>query len=209
MAVFSVVGTGPGARDYVLPAAWQEASQADTLLGSPRALENFQDLGKKTLVLQEGGYREAVDYIREHRERERIALLVSGDPGFYSYLAVIRRFFSPPDYRVVPGISSLQLAFSRIGRPWQDVLLLSAHGRSISGNTQAPGSPEEQPLFYLTDQINGPRRIAQVLLTAGMGERIAWVLERLSYPDEKITKTPIAKLAEDNKEYEICVMIVE
>ncbi len=203
MAVFSIIGTGPGARDYILPAAWEEARKADTLIGSPRCLENFRELGKRFLPVSGEGYREAEDYIREHRKTERIALLVSGDPGFHSYLSVIRRSFSPADYRVIPGVSSLQLAFARVGLPWQEALLLSAHGREI------PEGAARRPLFYLTDKRNGPRKIAETLATAGMGGRTAWVLENLSYPDERIGRTDVAALAAENEEYGICVMIVE
>ena len=203
MAIFSIIGTGPGAREYILPAAWEEAAGADTLLGSPRSLEHFLGLGKKALPLRGEGYREAENYIRSHRHAERIALLVSGDPGFHSYLSVIRRSFSPSEYRVIPGLSSLQLAFARIGLPWQEALLLSAHGREI------PDAADRRPLFYLTDRKNGPGTIARGLMAAGMGDRTVWVLENLSYPGEKISRVAVAELAAQEKEYARCVMIVE
>lgn len=203
MAVFSIIGIGPGSREYIVPRAWEEAGKADTLVGSPRCLENFRELDKRLYPLGTEGYREAEEYIREHRETEKIAVLVAGDPGFHSYLAVLRRAFSPADYRVIPGISSVQIAFARIGRPWQDALLLSAHGREI------PAVDTDHPLFFLTDRTNTPGKIAEKLLAGGSPDRTVRIFENLTYPDEHIETTRLSLIAGSDKEHSLCVMIVE
>ena len=66
-----------------------------------------------------------------------VVLLLSGDSGFYSGTARLLRMIDElraeyPDRKfeteILPGISSLQYFAAKIGRPWQDLRLVSAHG---------------------------------------------------------------------------------
>jgi precorrin-6Y C5,15-methyltransferase (decarboxylating) len=65
----------------------------------------------------------ALEAIRAHDGE--VAVLASGDPGFFG---IVRRLeeFSPV---VEPGVSSVALAFARLGLSWDDAVVVSAHGR--------------------------------------------------------------------------------
>ncbi|GIF89215.1 precorrin-6y C5,15-methyltransferase (decarboxylating) subunit CbiE [Catellatospora chokoriensis] len=54
-------------------------------------------------------------------------VLASGDPGFFGIVAALRRAGIEPV--VIPAVSSVAAAFARAGLPWDDALVVSAHGR--------------------------------------------------------------------------------
>lgn len=62
----------------------------------------------------------------------KILLLVSGDPGVFSLLPVIKRRYPGENIRVLPGISSLQAICANAGETWHDAAIISGHGRSLS-----------------------------------------------------------------------------
>jgi precorrin-6Y C5,15-methyltransferase (decarboxylating) len=68
-------------------------------------------------------------------------LLASGDPLWFGIGRLLLQRLGPQRLRFHPAPSSLQLAFARIGRPWQDARWISLHGR------------EPEPLAALLQQL--------------------------------------------------------
>ena len=66
------------------------------------------------------------------RDVDRAAVLYSGDTGFYSGAAELLELLrgQEREAEVFPGLSSVQMLAARLGRPWQDWKLVSAHGRA-------------------------------------------------------------------------------
>ena len=61
------------------------------------------------------------------RQPGPVVVLASGDPGFFGIVRALRaRGLAPA---VIPAVSSVALAFARLGLDWDDALILSAHGR--------------------------------------------------------------------------------
>jgi precorrin-6Y C5,15-methyltransferase (decarboxylating) len=121
-------------------------------------------------------------------------VLYSGDAGFYSGARGLLPLLQERDIpaKVLPGVSSVQLLSARLGRPWQDWKLLSAHG----ANCNAVGAVMEgKPVFFLTGGALGPGELCKQLLDAGLGELSVTVGERLSYPEERITIGTAGQLA--------------
>ena len=87
----------------------------------------------------------------------------------------------PTSWQIVPGISSVQYLFSRIGLDMNDLYVTSSHGKQ----------PDFDFLFSMpkvamvTDQLIGPRQIADALQARGLS-RTLYIGENLSYPDERI-----------------------
>jgi cobalt-precorrin-7 (C5)-methyltransferase len=199
-----VIGVGPGTEDYLLPIARREIENSDCLIGGKRALGLFHDLHKEEIPLG-GHFEEAIPFIEKNRERKRIALLVSGDPGLYSFLGRLSRVLRREEYVVIPGISAVQVAFARIGEGWEDSKIISLHGRKI-GNLATKVKASEK-VFLFTDANFPPDEIAAYLLAKGIGNRKAIVLEHLTYPNERIVETDLEHLRE-MKEFGLCVMII-
>ena len=127
-----------------------------------------------------------------------ITIICSGDPLFFGIGRRLIKEFGRDMVEILPDLSSIQLAFSRIKETWDDAFLMSLHG--ISGQKRLGYGMNDIPSFLvkynkmaiLTDsRENTPCAIAKTLIsspiTANLG-LIMFVCERLGYPDEKITE---------------------
>jgi cobalt-precorrin-7 (C5)-methyltransferase len=199
-----IVGIGPGSKDYLLPAAKKEIKRSDVLVGGKRALALFRYLNKEEVYL-EGHFDQAIRYIEENRDRKRIAVLVSGDPGLHSFLGQILRLLKKEEYIVIPGISAIQVAFAKIGEAWQDAKIISLHGRRVDNLVAEVKAYRRTALF--TDPNFPPSQIASCLLENNIENRRAVVCENLTYPDERIINTDLETLSQ-MKGFGLCVMII-
>lgn len=205
MNKFYIIGTGPGTKDYLLPVARKQIQRADCLIGAKRLLSLFANSRKEKVYLQ-GNFKEIISYLKENKEKKRIALLVSGDPTFYSFLGMLRSYFKKEDYEVIPGISALQIAFAKLGSCWQDAKIISLHGRRLKNLGQEIKSLSK--VFLFTDTKFGPQEIARHLLKQEMDNRKVTIFENLTYPKERIVNTDLKKLSK-TKGYGLCVMLIE
>jgi cobalt-precorrin-7 (C5)-methyltransferase len=200
-----IIGIGSGTEDYLLPVARKEIESSDCLIGGRRALRLFQSLHKEERLL-EGSFERMIPLILEEREKKKIAVLVSGDPGLYSFLGTISKGLKKEDYVVIPGVSAVQIAFARIGERWEDATLLSLHGRKMDDlAARVEGSKKT---FLFTDPGFPPEEIAVSLLEKGVENRRAIVMENLTYPDERIVDTDLKSLSR-MKGFGLCVMIIK
>ena len=200
-----IIGIGPGTEDYLLPAARKEIESSDCLIGGRRNLRLFQSLYKEERLL-EGNFDQVIPFLLKEREKKKIAVLVSGDPGLYSFLGAISQVLKKEDYVVIPGISTLQIAFARIGERWEDATLLSLHGRKM--DDLAARVESSKKTFLFTDSSFPPEKIASHLLEKGVENRRALVMENLTYPDERIVDTDLKSLSGMGG-FGLCVMIVK
>lgn len=186
-----VIGIGPGTKDYLLPIARRQIQKADCLIGARRILSLFKNLNKEKVYL-EGDFKRVISYIKGNRNKKRIAILVSGDPGLHSFLGQIQKLLKKKDYEVIPGISALQMAFARIGESWEDTKIISLHGRK-PGNL-AKAVKKFKKVFLFSDAESSPQRIAAYLLNKKIRNRRVVVFEELSYPNERIVDTDLKGL---------------
>jgi len=123
-----VVGIGPGDSSYLLPKAQNYIENARILVGGRRALADYSNGRAKECSIG-ADIPSVLEFIRTSLSEDDVVVMVSGDPGYYSLLDALRRTFPIDRIEVVPGISSLQLAFARLALPWHGARLLSFHGR--------------------------------------------------------------------------------
>ena len=83
--------------------------------------------------------------------------------------------------RVIPALTSLQLAFAAVALPWDDALLVSLHGNDPEPAIAALRA--HQKVGLLTDGRTGLPQIVDA--TAGLG-RTYVLAERLGEDDEQI-----------------------
>lgn len=125
-----IVGCGPGAKEYVSPAARTAACSVDILMGSQRLLDLFPEFAGPT-VSWRGQTHDMLDELALALDRgQSSAVLVSGDPGLFSLAQQIVAKFGSARCHIVPAVSSVQVAFARLGLSWVDAKIISAHGRS-------------------------------------------------------------------------------
>ncbi|MDP2953414.1 MAG: precorrin-6y C5,15-methyltransferase (decarboxylating) subunit CbiE, partial [Chloroflexota bacterium] len=182
-----VIGVGPGGEDYVTPVARRHIMDCDLLLGDERLTRLFPRPSRELDL--KGDPPAAVQFILAQRTHLKLAVLVSGDPGLYSFLGVLSRYLGEEEYEVIPGVSSVQLAFARIKDSWEDALIVSLHGREEQDLAAAvKGHPK---VALLTDSRWPPRKIAQHLWERGIRDREFIICQDLSYPQERVVRTDI------------------
>ena len=98
----------------------------------------------------------------------------------------------PDRVEIVPHVSSVALAFARLGVAWQDATVVSAHGRPLEAAIRAARGARK--LAVLTDDENTPSAVARALLDAGADDCPAWVFEHLGGPREAAIRRRWASL---------------
>ena len=116
-------------------------------------------------------------------------LLASGDPLWFGIGRLLLLRFGPERLRFHPAPSSLQLAFARLGRPWQDASWISLHGRDPE---PLAGALQKRPaaLAVLTDPgRGGADEVRRILRASGLEAAYAlWLCERLGHPQERVQR---------------------
>ncbi|MGE4272242.1 MAG: precorrin-6y C5,15-methyltransferase (decarboxylating) subunit CbiE [Desulfitobacterium sp.] len=198
-----IVGIGPGTPEWVAPAIQDSVKQCDVLLGGSRALKLFPDFEGDTYQVS-GDLSATLETLQRAIEQGKQAgVLVSGDPGYYSLLPLLKREFPKEDIQVLPGISSIQFAFARAGIPWQEAELLSVHGRSLD---LLPLNIK-RTIGILTGGENTPQAVARYYQRYGFNPRIS-VGNALSYPEEKWLNTDAQELMNSAGDFANAVMIL-
>ena len=180
----ALIGCGCG---DLTEAARKAIEHAGLLIGSKRMLEQYG--AEKDRI--EAVTADAVTAAIKGTDREQIAVLFSGDSGFYSGARLLLPELAAHDVRVFPGISSIQHFAARLKRPWQDWLLCSAHGTDcdvISAVCQ------NRPAFFLTGGRRSPAMLCRELTEAGLGFLKVSVGQDLGMEQERITAGSAAEL---------------
>ena len=130
----------------------------------------------------------AVEPALERLPGRRAVVLASGDPGFFGIVRLLReRGFEPA---VLPAPCSVATLAARIGRSWDDLVVVSAHGRELGPALNVCRA--RAATAVLTAPGAGPAELAAGL--AGWSRTLV-VGEDLGGPDERITELPAAAAA--------------
>lgn len=187
-----IVGIGPGHPDYVVPRARKRIDEASVLVGSERALADFQRPGQRTYSIT-GKLSLVAEAIEHELVDHDVVVMVSGDTGYYSLLPYLKKKFSHVPIQVEPGLSSITFAFSRLGEVWHNAALMSFHGRQPD-KAQLVYSPGKK-MAFLTDPEYNPAHICKLLCELDWPvDTKAAALERLSYDDERIERGTLGSL---------------
>jgi precorrin-6Y C5,15-methyltransferase (decarboxylating) len=110
-------------------------------------------------------------------------VLASGDPGFFGIVRALSERLGSDRLSVHPAPSSVAVAFARLGVPWDDALVVSAHGREPRAALHA--ALRHPKVAILTQPGAGPEWFAARL--TGWVPELA-VAERLGYTDERLVR---------------------
>ena len=205
----TIVGCGPGHKSFVTQIGLEKIADAEIIIGSKRLLSIFPDAKARQIILGRDYNALAQDIIKLALECSKIVILVSGDPGFFSLAKILTKKIGLNSCNVIPGISSVQLAFARIGESWSDAQFRTLHGRAGELNNLKQTIKEHNKVAVLTDDTNTPARIADTLLQNNITNRTAYVFENLSSDNESIQKFSIESLSKaDIKGMNIVIFMV-
>ncbi|MBW4698386.1 MAG: precorrin-6y C5,15-methyltransferase (decarboxylating) subunit CbiE [Aphanocapsa lilacina HA4352-LM1] len=113
-------------------------------------------------------------------------LLASGDPLYFGIGRLVIERFGRERVRFLPHLSAVQLACNRAKLPWQEAVVVSAHGRSLEKLGEALRSLPDL-VAVLTDPVNTPARLARFVLDlAPVTPYKLWVCSHLGAEDEQV-----------------------
>ena len=200
-----LVGIGMGTPDHLTGEARAAFEKADCILGSGRMLDFFQNTGKPLFDAYDPA--KMLTYVQEHPEHRTIAVALSGDVGFYSGARRLISAFGNAGIRpeLITGISSVTYFCSRLQIPWEDVKLMSIHGRR---ENLIAAVRTHFRTFTLLGGRDNVASLCEKLEKYGFENVKLYIGERLHYPEERITEGTPAELKE--KAFDsLCVAIIE
>ncbi|WP_225836394.1 precorrin-6y C5,15-methyltransferase (decarboxylating) subunit CbiE [Streptomyces sp. NK08204] len=187
--MITVVGTGTGG-----PVPQDVLAGAALVVGGRRHLEAAGlPEGVERVVL--GPLAPALDVVAEYMGKDLpVVVLASGDPGFFGIVRVLAERFGAGRLDVRPGVSSVATAFARLGLPWDDATVVSAHGRDL--RTAVNVCRARPKVAVLTGPGSGPAELGAAL--AGH-DRVLVVASALGDPErERVERvTPAEAAARD------------
>ncbi|MET9735222.1 precorrin-6y C5,15-methyltransferase (decarboxylating) subunit CbiE [Streptomyces sp. NPDC006458] len=186
--MITVVGTGTGA-----PVDEDVLTGAELVVGGRRHLEAVRLPGTaEHMVL--GPLAPALDTIEGYVAKERpVVVLASGDPGFFGIVRALAERFGRELLDVRPGVSSVATAFARAGLPWEDAVVVSAHGRDPRTAVQMCRAYPK--VAVLTGPGAGPAELGAALRSC---DRVLVVATALGSPEERLERvTPAEAAARD------------
>lgn len=193
-----LVGMGMGGPESLTVQALNWLMECQVIIGSKRLLNGLNGLvseGKKDCVpcYEKEQIR---DFIKSHPEYGKIAVVFSGDTGFYSGAKGLCELLDFCRTEVISGISSPVYLLNKLKIPGEDVKLLSAHGKQVNlihyVNTN-------KQVFTLLGGKWDVKWLLKELLEYGMYDVRVTVGERLSSPLERIISGSPGQLV--NKEF--------
>jgi precorrin-6Y C5,15-methyltransferase (decarboxylating) len=165
--------------------AGRALAAASVIIGAPRHLAALPPSVGGMRVPLTGPLDQVLDEAAHRRDLgENVALVVSGDPAFFGLLRLARGRLGVGCLSVHPAPSAVALAFARVALPWDDALVVSAHGRPLEPALDA--ILHHPKVAVLTSPEHPPELIGQSVLAAGCGPREVVVATRLGEPEEAV-----------------------
>lgn len=192
MKKVDIIGIGVGNPSFFSQNTIKSINNADCLIGAGRMLKEFSHMEKEKF--ESIDLREIYNYII-NSDYKYFGVLVSGDTGFYSLSKKLTEFLlknGEVEVTNIPAISSLQYFCSKLNLPWDNIKLLSSHGRTANIVSEIMF---HKKIFMITDKSSSPDKICEVLCSKGLGHLKVSVGENLSYSNEKIIEATAYEIA--------------
>lgn len=196
------IGIGPGNADFLTPRGRQLLEEADIVVGFETVVSFIEHTTDADLLTC--GYDDEAATLETFAERvangERGVAVLMGDPNHsgYQFLGKVEKALGT-QVRLVPGISSLQIAASRVRTPMEETTFVTLHksGDLTADLNRLQADVGTRNLLVLPRPFDlMPGDIAAHLLKAGAPQTLeAVVLERLTHEDEAQTRTNLESLA--------------
>ena len=178
-----IAGIGPGSEALQTQEVRAAIRRADCLIGARRMLDAVA--GPQQLTIDAIAPETIASHIAQHPECGVFCVVMSGDTGFYSGTKKLLPLLRDCRVRVLPGLSSMSYLCARLGVSYEDAVPVSLHGRDFDIAREVR---RRRKVFTLVGGDGGMQALCERLTQAGLGHVRIAVGERLSYPDEAITR---------------------
>ena len=162
------------------------AASADWVVGGRRHLDALGVPEERRITL--GALRPAIERIAEIPSDQFVVVVASGDPLYFGVVRALRD--EGLQAEVVTAPSSIACAFAAVGLPWDDAVVVSAHGRPLATAVNLARSLPKVAVF--TSAENGIRELA-----AQLADVPRWFVlaERLGESDQCVRVLDAARAA--------------
>ena len=199
MKEINIIGMGMSEKT-ITAEALELIIEADILLGAKRLINEFSHMNKPSYNAY---LSDDILEIIEKTDAEKIAILVSGDVGFYSAAEKLLDVLTDYNPNLVSGISSVSYFFAKCSLPWKDANLISCHGL----DTNIVSSVRRNRYTFALTGKNIPE-LQKELVKYGFGDLKVWIGENLGSDEESIQESKISDL--DGMEFSsLTVLIIE
>lgn len=175
-----IVGIGEDGLDGLTPATRAVVAAAEVIIGGDRHHALADNIAARRMAWP-SPFDAMIDTINGLRG-QRVVILVTGDPLWFSVGARIGRAIDPAEIIYHPQLSAFQLAAARMGWSLADVETLTVHGRPVE-QMIAFIQPDAR-LLVLTTGADTPAQIAKFLTDRGFGQSRMSVLAAMGGKDE-------------------------
>ena len=199
MKEINIIGMGMSEKTLTAEAL-ALINDADILIGAKRLINEFSELNKPSYNAY---LSNDILEIIEKTDAEKIAILVSGDVGFYSAAEKLTETLKDYSPNLIAGISSVSYFFAKCSLPWKDANLISCHGL----DTNIVSSVRRNRFTFALTGKNIPE-LQKELVKYGFADLKVWIGEDLGSDEESIQESMISDL--EGKEFSsLTVLIIE
>lgn len=189
----TLAAMGSGRWDTLTGQVQSALLRAQCIMGAPRLLAGLPTECTENRIAAVTA-AQLLTAIRQEKT-EYPVVVYSGDSGFCSGARSLIPLLETEkiQYTLLPGISSVQMLAALLGRPWQDWLLLSAHGVDCD---PVAAVMQGRPACFLTGGTLDPAALCRKLVEAGLGQLPVTVGENLYCSGQRVMKLTARDCAE-------------
>lgn len=228
-----LIGCGMGSKGQLTDSAREFIDRADIILGAKRLIEPYQArIEKKAFYLAEDiiPYLETINKSMINGKDEnsyryfsddelRIAVLFSGDTGFYSGAYKLYKALSNAaeenvinaDIEIMPGISSVSYLASLLHETWEDARIISIHGRKdteVWKQKVDEAVSTNKKTFVLVSNAEDLKNIFTELKDRNLEKCVMYAGYQMSYENEEIIRlTPDTNMDDLKEGLYTCLII--
>lgn len=220
-----IIGVLEDGANSLNPQAIQCLQAADLVIGSPRFIQRLEEQGVLSESVEKKDFSGQLLQVPLWIEnalarRKQVVVLATGDPLCHGIGAFLVKKLGIETLYIIPNISMIQVAFSRLGIAWQQAKISSIHSKDRGEWTKQSGfdhgmhSLLEDCQHYdliacYTSPENTPARIADMLQKENMQDDFQCVIaEHLTCDSEQVSDwLPISKvIANDYAEPNVVIL---
>ena len=189
-----VIGIDTSCAESFFEAKKKQIFKVERVAGPQRILDSFKTWLKNKDIKNQKFEFIATDKLNEFidllkKRKKKTIVFSGGDPLWFGIGRLLIQNFPLSKLYFEPAATSFQLAFSRLGKPWQNTQWISLHGRDpLPFEKVIKKLPSS--LVVLTDSNKGgAKEVYELLHSLRLeGKYDFWTFERLGYQNERIIK---------------------
>ena len=189
-----VIGIDTSSVESFFEAKKKPIFKAERITGPRRILDSFKtwlkDKNIKNNKFEFFATEKLNDFIDLLKNDKKKTIVFSGgDPLWFGIGRLLIQNFPLSKLYFEPAATSFQLAFSRLGKPWQNTKWISLHGRDPLQFEQAIKTLPSSLVVLTDSNRGGAKEVYQLLDSLELQKKYEfWTFERLGYHNERILK---------------------